>query len=40
MLRKANVPEEFRLEELEEEQMETISLITSFRGLRGILCRL
>ena len=33
MLRKANVPEEFKLEELDEEQKETISLIVNIQRM-------
>ena len=33
MLRKANIPEEFRLEDLDEEQKETISLIVSIQRM-------
>ncbi|OYT43113.1 hypothetical protein B6U84_06535 [Candidatus Bathyarchaeota archaeon ex4484_40] len=39
MLRKANVPEEFKLEELDEEQKETISLIVNIQRMveEGVL---
>ena len=33
MSRKANIPEEFKLEELDEEQKETISLIVSIQRM-------
>lgn len=33
MLRKANIPEEFKLEELDEEQTETISLIVNIQRM-------